>query len=407
MTSERAVAADGRDAPGHGHVLGPEGGPCFHGRVDLIQARLDGFGFLDPFLGPAVVVQFGELVMAGAQALLFGLFLVGGNARLGADPAETRGGAPVGLQGRLGPLPARGQFVRRRPKLLHGKPVQEHRIVEPDPAVVLLCEEVPRDGPACRLIGLDTDETGHSRGGGHLVLGQHALHLPGPGPAALALHLFPDRHLAAVVHGDRKGLEGLEVDLLSPVGVEQFRGRLAEPQPLFDQALGDAEARGDGGHGEPGLGEPVERDHLVRGVHGDTDDVLGEREFAGALGGAGHAAGHGVVLIKDPLASEGLQGGEPPAAGDHRIVPDAIFAGTLGPGDQVLEQSVGRDGGLELGQRSRVGGGLAHVLGCEFQLAQWNGPDDRFGMGHEDISLMDGMETSEGPPRFFPGSLRP
>ena len=103
---------------------------------------------------------------------------------------------------------------------------------------------------------------------------------------------------------------------------------MAEPQALFDQALGDAEARGDGGHGKRRPGRVCgERDHLVRGVHGDADDVLGERQLT-AIAITGNQTWLGVVLIQNALAGEGFHGCETAAAGDGRVAADGSLPRT-------------------------------------------------------------------------------
>ena len=70
--------------------------------------------------------------------------------------------------------------------------------------------------------------------------------MPGGGPVALGRDLFPDRYLALPVGGDGEGLQHFEVDGVGAVGVEQVRRGVAEAQALFDQALRQAETRGDG-----------------------------------------------------------------------------------------------------------------------------------------------------------------
>ena len=122
-----------------------------------------------------------------------------------------------------------------------------------------------------------------------------------------------------------EGLEGLQVDLVGPVGVQELGGRMAEPQALLDQALGDAEARSDRGYRHARFGESVERDHLVGGVHGDADHVLCEGELS-AIALPGNQARHGVVLIQHPLAGEGSHGGETAPASDDRVAADAVLA---------------------------------------------------------------------------------
>ena len=172
-----------------------------------------------------------------------------GSAGLGMDAPEPRGGAPVDVGHRLGPLPAGRELVGGRLELLHGELDEQRRVLQPDPVLVLIGEEVAQHGAAGGLVGGDADEARHGRAGRHPLLGQQALHLPGGGAVALARDLLPDRPLAVVIGGDRERLQRLEVDLVGAVGVEQLGRGVAEPEPLLHQALGDAEARGDGSDG--------------------------------------------------------------------------------------------------------------------------------------------------------------
>ena len=99
--------ADSGDAACYREILFAVRGPRLNGFFDRTQARLDGFGLLDEFLSPLAIVEVEQFVMSGAQALPFGLLLLGGRARLWRYPPKARDRAPVGLQGHLGPLPAR------------------------------------------------------------------------------------------------------------------------------------------------------------------------------------------------------------------------------------------------------------------------------------------------------------
>ena len=87
-----------------------------------------------------------------------------------------------------------------------------------------------------------------------------------------------------------------------------------------------------------------------------------------------------MVFAKHAVLTQRLQGREAASAGDHGVAPDAVGARAFGAGNEVLEQSVGFDGGLQLGQRGGISGGLAYVLGRKLQLAQRDGPDDRPGI---------------------------
>ena len=99
------------------------------------------------------------------------------------------------------------------------------------------------------------------------------------------------------------------------------------------------------------IGEAAERLDLIGRVHGGADTVLGQRNFFGSHDASNHAAGHGVVLFQRALCGgQRLHCGQPPPAGDHGVARDAVRAGFHGTGNQVLEQPVGSDRGLELGE---------------------------------------------------------
>ena len=263
---------------------------------------------------------------------------------------EGGGGAPVHVEPRLCPFPASLQFPRRRLEAVHGELVQQIGIVEPDPPLVLLGEQIAVDLAARRLVSLDADETRDGGCSGYPVLGQQALDLPGAGAVALVAHRRPDRALARLIGGDGEGHQCVQIDLARPVGLKQHRCGVAEPQAFLHGALGDPEARRDGGRRAARIGQAAERLDLIGRVHGGADSVLGQRNFFGRYDSADHAAGHGVILVQRALGGQRLHRGKPPPAGDHRVTPDTVVAGSYRAGNQVLEQPVGYDRGLELGE---------------------------------------------------------
>ena len=404
---ERAVAADGGDAAGDREVLAPEGGAGLDGALDLVEPRLDAGRLLDQRLGPFVVVHVDEFVVAGAEPVDLGLLLVGRHAGLRPDAAVGGGVAPRGLDHRHGPLPACRQLVGGRPELRHGEFFERHRILEPDAALVVVCEQVAQYLAAGGLVGIRADEPGDRRGARHPLLGQEALHLPRRRAIALAGDLFPDRHLAPAVGGDGEGLEHFEVDLVRPVGVQQLRRGVAEPQPLLDQPLGQAEARGDGGDRLAGLGQLREGRHLVRRVHGDAHDVLGERELGGIVIPGPDLAGHRMAGIEHAVFDQRLHGLEAAAAGDHGETLDAVLTRVVHADDEVLQQAEGGDGGHELGVGLRIGRGLADVLGGEREHGERDLTDERLGPGGDVVHAnlprwcveMRGSGVGEGLPR--------
>ena len=365
---ELAVVADGGDAPGDSDILAPVDRASLDHGLDLVEPGLVGLGFLDQILGPAVVIHVGEFVVAGPQAFDLGVLLVRRLGRLRTHPPEGGSGAPVHVEPRLDPFPARLQFPRRDLETVHGELVQEIGIVEPDPPLVLLGEQVAVDPAARRLVGLKADETRDGGRGRNPVLGQQALDLPGAGTVALLAHRRPDRALARLIRGDGEGHQRFQIDFARPVGFEQHRCCVAEAQAFLHGAFRDPETGRDGGRRAARIGQAAERLDLIGRVHGGADTVLGQRNFFGRHDTADHAAGHGVVLVQRALGGQRLHRGKPPSAGDHGVAPDTVRAGFHGTGNQVLEQPVGCNRGLELGEGRSVGRRLAHIAGREFEL---------------------------------------
>ena len=79
----------------------------------------------------------------------------------------------------LGPLPAGRQLVGGRLELPGGEFLQQHRILEPDAALVVPGEQVAQHLAARGLVGFDADEPGDGGRSRHPLLGEQPLHLPG------------------------------------------------------------------------------------------------------------------------------------------------------------------------------------------------------------------------------------
>ena len=256
---------------------------------------------------------------------------------------------------------------------------------------------------ARRLVGLDADETRDGGRGRNPVLGQQALDLPSAEPVALLAHRRPDRTLARLIGGDGEGHQCVQIDFFRAIGFEQHRCGVAESQPFLHGALRDPEAGRDGCGRAAGIGQAAECLDLIGRVHGGADTVLGQRNFFGRHDISDHAAGHGVVLVQRAFGGQRLHRGKPPTAGDHGVTSDIIRAGFHGAGNQVLEQPVGSDRGLELGEGRIIGRRLAHIAGREFELGQRDVADFAFGVVH--FGLRDCVNAEPGGDTLF--GIRP
>ena len=159
----------------------------------------------------------------------------------------------------------------------------------------------------------------------------------------------------------------------------------------------------DGRDGAAGIGQVAERLDLIGRVHGGADSVLGQRNLFGRHDTPDHAARYGVVLVQRAFGAQRLHRGKPPPAGDHRVTPDTVRAGSHGTGNQVLEQPVGGDRGLEFGEGRGIGRRLAHVAGGEFELGQRDIADFAFGVVH--FGLRDCVHAEPGGDTLF--GIRP
>ena len=167
---------------------------------------------------------------------------------------------------------------------------------------------------------------------------------------------------------------------------------MAEAQALLDDALGDAETCGDVGDGGAGERQGAEGLDLVCGVHCDVEHVLRKRDLAVGNAVLDDAAGHGEVGGDAALAGEVVERREPAGAGDDgealaRSLPrtrSGVLAGTDGAGHEVLEQAVGGNGRLELGEGGLAGLGPADVGRRALQPIEGDGSDD--GVVHETVS---------------------
>ena len=275
---QRAVLADGRDETLHPQILAAEYLARVDGAADLVEPGLDGLGFRVKFLGPLVVIHLREFSLVRFQPVDLGLFLIGRRRGFAFDAGVAGVVAPFDLDHGAGPLPAGCQLVGGCPQPVGGELLQQHRVLEPDTALVVRGEDVAQHLAARDLVGFDRDEAGDGGRTGRVLLGQGPLHLPGLELATLVGDLFPDRHLALPVDSDVESPQHLQVDRVGPVGVQPFRSGIAEAEPRFEQPFRQAEKRGGGGHRLAGIDWLREGDDLVGRVHGNADDILGERD---------------------------------------------------------------------------------------------------------------------------------
>ena len=145
----------------------PPDGPRLDGALDLVEARLDGLGFGQRLLGPRVVVELGEFGLAGFQLPDLGLLLRRALGGLGLDAAVAGGIAPLDLDHRGSPLPAGRQLVGCGLELPGGEFLQQHRVLEPDAALVVTGEQVAQNLAAGGLVRLHADEAGDRRSSRH------------------------------------------------------------------------------------------------------------------------------------------------------------------------------------------------------------------------------------------------
>ena len=319
--------------------------------------------------------------LAALQPLDLGLLPGRPRRGLRFDAAVARGGGPVGLGHRHRPLPAGRQLVGEALKLCGRELLEEDGILEPCAGFVVPGEQVAQYRAAGGLVDMGADEPGDRGGRRDPFLGQQPFDLPGGGPVALFRDLFPDRPLAGMVGGDREGLEGFQVDPVGAVGVEQVRGGVAETEALLDQALRQAEARRDGGDAHAGVGQSGEGGDLVGRMHRAVADILGERDLAGDRTAGLEQAGHGPARIENALFGERVEHRQAASAGDHGEAFVALGIGIVGADDQVLEQAMGPDRGLQPSQVGGIGRRLAHILGRQGKPVQRDRADDRLGRG--------------------------
>ena len=168
---ELAVVADGDDAPGDGDILAPVDRAGLDRALDLVETRLVGTRLPRPILRSSPsssMLASSSLRVLKRSISAFSSSV--GSAGCGRTRPKARGGAPVHVEPRLCPFPASLQFPRRRLEAVHGELVQQIGIVEPDPPLVLLGEQIAVDLAPRRLVSLNADET---RDGG-------CSRLPGP-----------------------------------------------------------------------------------------------------------------------------------------------------------------------------------------------------------------------------------
>ena len=198
----------------------------------------------------------------------------------------------------------------------------------------------------------------------------------------LGLQFLPHRELKLGVGGGAERLQALEPHVSGPVGFEEFRRGVAEAQAPFHGALADAEPRGDLRDRRTVAGQLRERLHLVGRVHGHAHDVFRQGQFRGGAGGRQYLTGDGMIGPERTVVGQGVQGRQTPAAGDNLEAVCVVALPLGGLHEEILEQAVGGDGGLELVERPAVGGRLSHILGRGDQRLKGDALECAFGIGH-------------------------
>ena len=207
-----------------------------------------------------------------------------------------------------------------------------------------------------------------------------------------------------MVRGQAEGLERVHVDAVVAERLDDLGRGVAETHALLDQALRDPEPGGDLGDAGAGVEKPGEGRDLVCRVHRQPDEVLGERDFLGRGVGRGNDAGDRVVGGDLALGGEFLEHGQAPAAGEDGETGVAVPGGIARAHDQVLEEAVIADGGLQLGLGILGRRRRADVLGRDEQMGKGYGLDDRGGSGCRHWALPCCLqEEASGATRGEPG----
>ena len=385
---QRAVVGDGDDGAGHLPILAPKHGPGGDRTLDLLQAGLDALEFGLRLLGPGIVLHLSEFIAPDGQLLDFLCFVRGGLAGFRADAREPRGVAPLDLDPGLGPGPFRTQFLGGGLEPIESQLAQQGRIVEPDAPLVLLGEEVPGERAAGGLVGCGADELRDRRGRGYAALGHEPADLPHARAVVLGLEFLPHGELQLRIGCDAKRLKALQAHLPRPVGLQQFRRGVAEPQPLFDRALGNAEPRGDFRDGAAVGCDARKRLDLIGRVHGRAHGVFHERQLGGVVSVGDDVAGNGMIGRDSALVGQRLERRQAPPAGDDLVAGLVFGIGGVGTDQEIFQQPVGGDGRLELLERRALGRRLPHVLGRGHERGKGNATDRAFGSGHGGSSEM-------------------
>ena len=260
---------------------------------------------------------------------------------------------------------------------------EQLRVVDVDAGLVLGGEQVAGDGAACGLVLGDADELRRRRSAVQLVVEKRRADRARV-DVIVALYRLETRQLRLGVCRHGEGRQGLQRQLLGPVGLQQVGVDGRQPQPLLDGHGRHPEPLGDGLDGVPGLVQLAEGFHLVGGVHVGPDYVLGKADLGDLLLLPHDETGDGVGVAVDlALAGQPLEGLKAPAPRDHAV----RVVGLRIPGEQhlqVLADAVRVDGRFQLivlllGRRRRADVGFAQI-----QLPERDCFD--VGYGHGSIS---------------------
>ena len=242
-----------------------------------------------------------------------------------------------------------------------------------------IIEEVAQHNPARRLIGLDADKAPEGRVRRMRRLSELAFDALRMDVIA-ALHRVPDRQLAIMVVGQRKGHHAFEGQVARAELLDDFGRDTGEFQSTAHQVHGDAELQRDFVLAAAFSDHLVESLELVRRVHRSTLEVFrcgGEDGAVLVL----DEAGHGMICGDHTVLGELFQRLEATTA---RIDGKTCLRQSMN--HQVLFDACLADAGEEFGIVAGAGGHLADIERARLKLVERDHSD--VGDTHQRSSLL-------------------